>query len=235
MALLHTGNHSPASARTRPLRERFGYFFHASTYTPPLGHASVDVFLADSEDGWFFPTRTATFPVADDDGISHLHVSQTWAFGQQDFRLAPGMFFLVAWDGDLVEGFSFGGDLAIDQQDDHISCHLRSPAPFFDLADTSGLVAILVPEFEAELGRLRAEWQGTDDEFDRRVAAADPLALFVASMRLSNDYTHRLPALNSDEFVLDERHIVSHAVHILMRADEWPDEPATLHQLIFDE
>ncbi len=215
--------------------ERFGYYFHPSTYSPFLGHASVDVFLAASEDGWYFPTKSATFPVADDEGIHHLHVSHSWTGGQRDYRLAPGIFFLAAWDGDLVEGFSFGGDLTVDGEDDHIKCQLCSSAPFFDLSDTTELVTILVPEFEAELGRLRAEWQGTDEAFDRRVAAADPFTLFVVSLRLSDAYAHRLPALDSDEFMLDDRRAVSHALHILQNAGQWPDKPPTLHQLLFDE
>lgn len=215
--------------------ERFGYYFHPSTYSPPLGHASVDVFLAASEDGWYFPTKSATFPVADDEGIHHLHVSHSWDFGQRDYKLAPGIFFLAAWDGDLVEGFSFGGDLAVDNEDDHISCRLSSSAPFFDLTDTNGLEGILVPEFEAQLGRLRAEWTDTDAEFDRRVATADPASLFVASLRLSNAYAHRLPAQDSDEFMLDDRQTVSHALHILQNAGQWPEQPATLHQLILDD
>ena len=63
---------------------------------------------------------------------------------------------------------------------------------------------------------------------------ADPVALFVASLRLSNAYVHRLPALDTDDSVTDGRQAVSHAIHILQHAGDWPDEPATLHQLIFD-
>lgn len=214
--------------------ERFGYFFHPSKYSPHLGHATVDVFLAPGEDGWFFPTRSATFPVADETGISHLLVTHARTPARRDYRLAPGLFFIVAWDGDLVEGFSFGGDLTIESADDHVCCQLRSAAPFFDLADTTGLVEILVPEFEAQLARLRAEWTGTDVEFDLRVAMTDPVALFVASLRLSNDYVHRLPSMDADDTVLDGRQAVSHAIHILQDAGDWPDKPATLHQLIFD-
>ncbi len=216
--------------------EQFGYYFYPSTYSPPLGHASVDVFLAVCENDWFFPTKTAAFPVADDDeGVHHLHVTHSWTLGQRSYRLAPGIFFLIACDGDLVEGFSFGGDLTVDCEDDHIKCQLRSSAPFFDLSDTTELVTILVPEFEAELGRLRAGWQGPDEEFDRRVAAADPFALFVVSLGLSNAYAHRLPALDSDQYLLDDRQAVRRAVHTLQKAGQWPATPVTLHQMIFGQ
>ena len=63
---------------------------------------------------------------------------------------------------------------------------------------------------------------------------ADPMALFVASLYLSDGYVHRLPAMDSDDTVLDGRQAVSHAIHILQRAGDWPDKPATLHQLILD-
>lgn len=214
--------------------ERYGYFFHPSKYSPHLGHATVDVFLARCEDDWYFPTQTATFPVVEDEGVGHAHLTDSWTFPRRDYKLAPGLFYIAAWDGDLVEGFSFGGDLTIESADDHVCCQLRSAAPLFDLADTTGLVEILVPEFEAELARLRAEWTGTDGEFDRRVAMTDPIALFVASLCLSNAYVHRLPALDTDDSVVDGRQAVSHAIHILQDAGDWPEQPATLHQLIFD-
>lgn len=215
--------------------ERFGYFFHPSKYSPPLGHATVDVFLALSEDGWFFPTRSATFPVVDETGITHLTVAHAGASARRDYKLAPGLFYIVAWDGDLVEGFTFGGDLTVECTDDHVCCQLRSAAPIFDLADTTGLVEILAPEFEAELARLRADWTETDDGFDRVVVMLDAFALFVASLHLSDTYVHRLPAMDSDDTVLDGRQAVSHAIRILQHAGEWPDKPATLHQLIFDD
>ena len=214
--------------------ERFGYYFHPSTYAAHLGHAAVDVFLAPSEDDWYFPTQSAIFPVADDQGIHRLYVSHSWTFSQRNHRLAPGIFFLVAQDGDLIEGFSFGGDLTINSEDDHISCLLNSAAPFFDLSNPTRLAAILIPEFEAQLARLRAEWTDIDAEYDRRVAAADPVSLFIAGLDLSNAYTHRLPASVSDDSVLDEQHAVNHAVHILKSAGDWPEKPPTLRQLIFD-
>jgi len=214
--------------------ERFGYFFHPSSYSPPLGHAAVDVFLASSENGWYFPTQTAVFPVVQDKGVGHVYLTHSWTMPHRDYSLAPGLFYIVAQDGDLVEGFSFGGNLTVDQNENEISCNLSSPAPFFDLADTTGLVEILVPEFEAELARLRAEWTGSDDEFDLRVAMTDPVALLIASLRLSNAYVHRLPAMDVDDTVLPGRQVVSHAIHILQHAGQWPEQPDTLHKLIFD-
>lgn len=217
-----------------PRIERLGYFFHPSSYPHPLGHAAAEVFLSCNEADWFFPTRAATFRQVDETGIVTLHITCPWSSAIREYRLAPGRFFIVAQDGDLVEGFSFGGELCIDQEGDVLNCQLTSSAPFFHLTDDFSLAGIVAPEFEAALARLRAEWPGRDEEFDRRVAMADPLDLFIASLQLSDSYAHRLPALDPDDSVMDERHLVGQAVRILRNAGQWPDKPPTLHQLVLE-
>ena len=212
--------------------ERLGYFFHSSNYSPPLGHGGVEVFLSAYEDDWFFPTHSATFPLVDKGGIGRVHVTYPWLAGGNHMRLAPGRFFITANSGDLVEGFSFGGSLTIDEEDGLVHCQLKSSSPFFDMADTSGPVAIFAPEFEAELARLRTQWPGADNEFDQRVGLIKPMALFIASLLLGDLYTHRFPPMTSEYLETDERVAINHAIHVLKNAGQWPDNLATLHDLI---
>jgi hypothetical protein len=215
-----------------PERERFGYFFAPSRYTPPLGHASADVYLSADESGWYFATQSATFLVVED-VVTHLTVTHPWPSGQRAFQLAPGRFYLVARDGDVVEGFTLGGRLEVGLEEQDTRCTVASSAPLFDLTDRSGLGELLASEFEAGLARLRADWTGSDEEFDRQVAGADPFSLLVASINLGDN--NHLAAALGDAGIAGERSALQHAARALKAAGEWPDPPPTLRSLILED
>lgn len=210
----------------------FGFYFYPSKYNHDLGHAALDVYLASKPQGWIFDTQGATFAVADDEAIYHLQVTHPWPQPQQRFAVSKGPFFMVSHDGKVVEGYCVGGDLEIETRDDTTCCHLTSPAPIFDLETPSTFTNLVVPEVEAELARLRAEWTGRDSEFDRRLAQIPPLAFFVASLNLLHCYLHRLPQFAINDQVMDDRATISLAIHALKDAGDWPANPPSLRALL---
>lgn len=210
----------------------FGYFFFPSTYRPPLGHAAFDVYLSAPRTDWYFDTQAATFTVAGDDAIRHVRIMHPWPQAPQRLRVVFGRFYVIAHNGERVEGCSFGGDLEIVDHGTHTSCHLTSLAPIFDIENPNGLIALLEPEIEAELARLRAEWTGSDAEFDRRLARLDPPMLFVVSLDFIDRYLHSRPQGTEDDQIMDERNAVHRAIHTLKDAGEWPEIVPTLRELV---
>lgn len=211
---------------------RFGYFYFPSRYQPPLGHASMDVYLSSPRSDWYFDTQFATFTVTDGDAIWQESIHHPWTHSHQHLRVLFGRFYLVAHNGELVEGCTLGGDLEIVDHGEHTSCHLTSPAPIFDMENANGLMVLLEPEIEAELARLRAEWTGSDAEFDRRLANLDPALLFVSSLSFIDSYLHSQPQATADDQVMQERSAVHRAIHTLQDAGEWPSSIPTLRELI---
>ena len=209
----------------------FGYFFFPSAYRPPLGYVAFDAYLSAPRTDWYFATQSATFPVATDDGIRHVRVVHPWPQSPQQLRVVFGRFYVLAHNGEMVEGCSFGGDLEIVDHGLHTSCHLTSMAPLFDIENPNGFIALLEPEIEAELARLRAEWTGSDAEFDRRLAEIDPATLCVASLDFIDKYLHALPQATEDDQIMDERNAVHRAIHTLQDAGEWPEIVPTLRDL----
>ena len=212
----------------------FGYFFFPSTYRPPLGHAAFDAYLSAPRIDWYFDTQAATFAVATDEAIRHVRIVHPWTQAPQRLRVVFGRFYLVAHNGELVEGCSFGGDLEVVDHGTHTSCHLTSPAPIFDIENPNGFIALLEPEIGAELARLRAEWTGSDAEFDRRLAGIDPAMLFVSSLDFIDRYLHALPQATEDDQIMDERNAVHRAIHTLKDAGEWPEKVPALRELILE-
>ena len=214
---------------------RFGYFFFPSGYRPPLGYAAFDAYLSGPRTDWYFDTQAVTFSVATDDAIRHVRVVHPWSQAPQRLRVVFGRFYLVAHNGELVEGCSLGGDLEVVDHGAYTSCHLTSPAPIFEMDDPNGFIDLLEPEIEAELARVRAEWIGSDAEFDRRIAGLDPMTLFVVSLNFLDSYLHSQPQATTDDRVMAERSAVHRAIHTLQDAGHWPTPIPTLRDLMLHQ
>lgn len=211
---------------------RYGYFLHPSRYNPPLGHAALDVYLAESDPTRFFDAHAALFSVTDGDKIKPLLVTHPPLHARQTHQVVFGRYFILAYDGDVVEGVSMGGRLEIEAHDTYTQCHFTSPAPLLDIEESGGLVTTLEPEIEAELARLRAAWTGGDAAFDRQLARLDPLVLLAASLTLLDDYLHNHPQAITPDELLVERAAVHRAIRSLQQAGEWPKPLPSLRELV---
>lgn len=211
---------------------QLGYFFHHSNYSPPLGYEALTVYLANSHPDRYFDTQAAIFPVDDGDRVRRLYLTHPPVLNRQSFQVVFGRFFVVAHNGDLVQGVSLGGALQIEVHDDHTACSLTSPAPIFALDSSAGQLSLLECKVEAELARLRAEWTGSDVGFDRRLGSLDPLTLFAASLNLLNDYLSNHPQVISPDEVQAEHTAVRRAIRTLKEAGQWPKPVPTLRELM---
>lgn len=212
--------------------QRFGYFLHPSRYDPPLGYSALDVFLAKSDPQRYFDAAAALFAVTNGERSSQVEVYHPFPQAPQRYQVVFGRYFLVAHNGDMVEGMSLGGLLEVEQHGDYTQCHLSSPAPIFDIEESGGLVGTLEVEIEAELARLRAAWTHGDAAFDRQLASLDPMTLFAASLSLLENYLHYHPQAVTPEEVLAERTAVHQAIRTLQRAGQWPKPTPSLRELI---
>jgi hypothetical protein len=212
--------------------QRFGFYLHPSRYSPPLGYAALEAYPAASHPDRYFDTKAALFSVCDGDRTTQVEILYPCPQAPQRYRVGFGRYFLLAHNGDMVEGVSVGGALEVESLPGCTCCRLTSPAPIFAIEESGGLVAALETEVEAELARLRAEWKGADAAFDCRLANIDPLVLFAACLHLLDDYLHNhLQPFPSDQ-VLVERTAVQQAIRTLQRAGQWPQPLPSLRDLV---
>ena len=210
---------------------RFGYFLHPSRYDPPLGHAAMDLYAAGPDAARYFDTQAALFSVTDGEKVKPLLVLHPARQSQQSYRVVFGRFYLLAHDGDMVEGISLGGVLEVNSHDAYTHGRLTSAAPIFDMAE-GGLALTLESLVQAELAKMRAQWTGSDAAFDRRLAQIEPMKLLAASLDLLNGYLHNQPQMASPDQVLTGRSAVRRAMRTLERAGQWPQPAPTLRELM---
>jgi hypothetical protein len=98
------------------------------------------------------------------------------------------------FEGKLLAIYTFGGQLDIETGDAHTTCRVTSSAPIIPLQTGQDIQTQLVAEFEALLVRLRANWQGSDEAFERRLTKIEPFTCFVAGLVAIKQGLESLPA-----------------------------------------
>lgn len=210
-----------------------GYVFCPSRYSPPIGHAGLEIELTDAPGARSGCIRAVTFPiVASQPSRRTFHDTRREDGAAETARVCAGCFRLRAGNDDFIGGFSFGGRVSLCETRDCTLCRLESSAPIFDVAfDLSSSVAFLCSEFGALLARRRALWRD-DSVFGRRLAAVDPFALFVATLVELDAY---LPRFTGSVWMAEYRRgaaAVRRAIATLRAAGEWPEPPPALGGLL---
>jgi len=117
----------------------------------------------------------------------------------QDLPVSPGRIVFNELDGGGQHFYCFGGVATITPSERTVNIEFSdgrrfqldvpistvkvlSPVPVLDMLSTFD--QDLATTLDAQLARLRAEWMGTDREFDRRLAQLKPETLFAATLSL---------------------------------------------------
>jgi hypothetical protein len=119
------------------------------------------------------------------------------------------------------------------EKEDCTLCRLESTAPIFDMDCVLGSTRVfLYSEFLALLARRRAAC-ANDAVFARKLAAAEPFTLFVATLSALETHLSRFRGAWSMEEFRRSLHCVRRAIFTLGAAGEWPiiEEPDLAEQL----
>lgn len=215
--------------------DHLGYSYYSPDNTGcPFGHTRMEVNLFDRPTGKHFdPEKMRVTIITPDETIDFMMVTHPW-HGWDQYRLGAGRVILTDRLGKVCEGFTFGGELTIVSDDHLVHCLLSSPVPILELVSTHCADMLFVSQLEAQLARRRSHWRKEHhaEEFDRRLAAVDPLTLFVAGLW---DFHHWLLTKSARIFgpcYEQARLTVSETIRDLRRQGEWIDPPPRLEDLL---
>jgi hypothetical protein len=208
-----------------------GFIFYPSGNPQALGHPQLDINLYDAPTGEHFDPHSMTLPVHDPDkGVHHLTFYHPVEEGE--FQVGVGRVILLSFDKKVVEAFSFGGTLHIQNYADHTLCRLTSNAPIFDIGRFAEDELELVSEYEAELARSRALWQREDIDFEQRLAAFDPKVLFEALTVSIRQRMRQLPASSRNDHYWQMIHTITSAIRFIEPDGQIPGDSPPLAALL---
>ncbi len=161
-----------------------GYEFIPHTRFPELGYEALHVYVYDRPTGEHFDPCRVFCTVAEEHrghlGLRRLHIEHPWS-DKDDHHLCAGRIIVEDHKGKRVEAFTWGGEAHIETNDAFTRCVFRTPVPMLVFDPNDRTEDTLISEFEALLARRRAAWEPRLEEFEHRLASADPQALFASA------------------------------------------------------
>lgn len=208
-----------------------GLLYYPSRYDPPLGHAGFEVYLSDSPQRRYFDARRALFPVEQSGALRRMPVEHPYRLANE-FHFVSGRIRLEAYDGDVVEIMSFGGQATVTVSDDETVCRVTSPAPFLPLNDdVESPFVLLESELEIVMAQSRAGWGKEEGRHLDRMSELEPMTLFVASIRTLEDRLERLARVEDDPATRRALRLVRDIHRLLDKMGEWPPSAPQLNEL----
>jgi len=210
-----------------------GYSYYPSKYSPPLGSAGLEFTLREQPANYFFDAATARFCHVDGAAITEVHITHPW-HGEPTIRVCSGHFSLTNRHGNQINGFSFGGTLALTRTDNATTGVLTSSAPIFDLSDDPEAIGrIIFTEFESLLAMRRAQAGNHLDAHYARLAKIDPFTLFTVFLNATDERLRKVvKSLPGQQHYREAIAMLDKSIAILKEAGEWPANPPFLTDVL---
>ena len=172
--------------QTLPQEYDLGYIFYPPENPNDPGHPRLDIRMQDKPTYQHFdPEHVLVNVFSTTDGLETLKLQHPWT-GSDHFRVFPGRVTMQDRLNKTVAAFTFGGELAIETQEDKTTCILTSDAPILGLAFDHTISMLLTEEAEIFMAELRAGWAHDPEALEKRLAETEPLefyALFLKTLR----------------------------------------------------
>lgn len=198
-----------------------GYRFYPTAEPHDIGAAQLDVMIRALPATDHFDPEALICLVASDGGRStRLRVQHPW---QQEptYRICAGEVIIESRHPAQVTALTFGGALAIESDDRRTICRLTSPVPILQHAvKQTTLEQLLIEEINVLWAQRRAALD--EDDFERRLAAADPVRLYRACLVALAQKFENIPAHSQDDTYRRFRHYL----HTVMQTTTEENIPA---------
>lgn len=208
-----------------------GYVFLPSKYTPPVGHAGLDVFLTPHPGERAFDTAQLVLQV-EEYGRARSTVVNYATSVPDGMHLAPGQLALRAHGGDSFMALTFGGHVTFETTAAYRTCRVRSTAPIFYMGEEGhALTGLMAAQMAVLMARIEAELRMDESELAGVLSATDPQLLMATALSEIQDYVHALPDAIRHEQYHGESVALARVIRLLREAGDWPARVPSLLEL----
>ncbi len=194
-----------------------GYLYHYPRLDRKTENFRLDIFVSSTPTEKHFDVQHAYFFVKKEKGaMEKLIVIHPWTYKKNE-QVCAGVVIMEDRNKEKKEAFSFGGELSIETRKAQSICVLTSPAPILNISDATPTQKFFIEELEILFAERRAAFQN-HLVFERKFSNADPLHLYLASLKAliqkfeemphkDSQYRHFLHFLHEEKYRLYEARI----------------------------
>jgi hypothetical protein len=174
--------------------EELGYSFLSTAEPHDIGYAQLNVVIRPAPTEQHYDPEVVVCSVAvAGGGVMALRVQHPWILAPT-YRVCAGHIRLEDRKGKQVTAFTFGGEVHIDSDVHRTLCRFLSPVPILEHSRARNTLEVLLgEEVEVLFAERRAAARHSDDDFERRLAAAEPRQLYWACLAALRDKIDRWP------------------------------------------
>lgn len=191
-----------------------GFLFYPPAQPDTLGHSRLDINLYAEPTGQHFDPHRLNLVIYDADKGMQA-VTFTHPVLSSEYQVCIGKISLTDFVGKEVEAFTFGGTLAVINEETLSFCSLVSPAPIFSITPYDFIELTLVEEYEVELALIRGRHLSRAEWFEKHLAQTDPQTLFYALSKALLKRLKQLPSTAHNERYWHLIHSLSTAIQSL--------------------
>ncbi len=192
-------------------QQNLGYTLYPPRREHEPGYARLDVALRDLPTEHHFDPETLEMTVySSEGGVETVVFEHPWR-EQLAYQACIGPIYIMDRKNKHVAAFTFGGTVQIDVFDDYTLLKLESAAPILIKDNFCTPDGLLVDEAEIVLAQRRVAYGINQDEYDRRLAQADPLALYYCVLKRMTNRMDTLPACDNRSLA-DLKHLVRNEI-----------------------
>lgn len=167
-----------------------GYWFSPPESSHAPGGNRLDIFIDELPNNQYFNLNKIRLPVKSEEGIETLRIHHPWPF-KHNYHACAGRVEIIDRNDAKEEAFIFGGDISIQTHKSWTECTLISPAPILYEYTADRMKMMFIEEIEILLAERRAALSTNPSDYERNLAHADPLNLYIACIHaLTEKYEH---------------------------------------------
>jgi hypothetical protein len=230
-------DHSRESAGDRKSEEILattaGIYATNSHYWPPIGVDRADLYLTSTPSCRLLDAASVRFQSAANDVLQYFTVTHSGAL-RGNRPICAGLYCIYAHNRvHYWEGVTFGGMISVTAHYSYTHVALTSPAPIFVLMGNGDPIQhLLFDELMAAVARHRAKAHESDSEYARRLAKADPYALFLASLGTLHTMARHGPPSMVGANHIEVQRAVQRMIDAVRKQDGWPAHVPQLEDLL---
>jgi hypothetical protein len=210
-----------------------GYKLTPTKYTPSIGYSRLQALISGQATQRFYDIKRIHLPTYHNRIFKNIKITRHEMEPTENFEVCIGRFSLDTYQGDVLQGFTFGGTTRVSIQNGDLYCDFTSTAPIYTLhASSINTNSLLIDEIVEMLAEKKARLGGSEDELYARLAGCDAYTIFLGCLSSLHNKLASAPSSMHKGNYPKALSQLEHVIQLVCKTDGWNGTTPTLDDLL---